>query len=93
MLIVFILSNTFSLQFSALKNPSMYPVKDAYRATNHRDEYAQMTVWLERREKILRHESYLISKLARPGSDQTFSRPVRYGPSGLSGLVGGDPTG
>lgn len=33
--------------------------KDAYRATNHRDEYAQMTVWLERREKVLRHESYL----------------------------------
>ena len=33
--------------------------KDAYRATNHRDEYAQMTVWLERKEKVLRHESYL----------------------------------
>jgi hypothetical protein len=33
--------------------------KDAYRATNHRDEYAQMTVWLERKEKILQHESYL----------------------------------
>ena len=33
--------------------------KDAYRATNHRDEYAQMTVWLERKEKILRHENYL----------------------------------
>ena len=33
--------------------------KDAYRATNHRDEYLQMTVWLERREKVIRHESYL----------------------------------
>lgn len=33
--------------------------KDTYRATNHRDEYAQMTVWLERREKVLRHEKYL----------------------------------
>ncbi|KAF9789138.1 hypothetical protein BJ322DRAFT_1105021 [Thelephora terrestris] len=33
--------------------------KDAYRATNHRDEYAQMTAWLQRKEKILRHESYL----------------------------------
>ena len=33
--------------------------KDAYRATNHRDEYAQMTVWLERKEKVIRHESYL----------------------------------
>ena len=33
--------------------------KDAYRATNHRDEYSQMTVWLERKEKILQHQSYL----------------------------------
>ena len=33
--------------------------KDAYRATNHRNEYAQMTVWLERKEKVLRHQSYL----------------------------------
>jgi hypothetical protein len=33
--------------------------KDAYRATNHRDEYGQMTVWLERKEKILQHQSYL----------------------------------
>lgn len=33
--------------------------KDAYRATNHRDEYAQMTIWLERMEKVHRHHSYL----------------------------------
>jgi len=33
--------------------------KDAYRATNHRNEYAQMTIWLERKEKILRHQTYL----------------------------------
>jgi hypothetical protein len=30
--------------------------KDAYRATNHVDEYTQMTRWLERREKIYRHD-------------------------------------
>ncbi|KAI9449055.1 hypothetical protein BJY52DRAFT_1127054 [Lactarius psammicola] len=29
--------------------------KDAYRATNRKDEYAQMTAWLERREKIQIH--------------------------------------
>ena len=29
--------------------------KDAYRATNHKDEYAQMTVWLERCEKVQQH--------------------------------------
>ncbi|KAJ3711002.1 hypothetical protein C8R42DRAFT_596503, partial [Lentinula raphanica] len=33
--------------------------KDAYRASNHKDEYAQMTRWLERREKINHHTNYL----------------------------------
>ena len=33
--------------------------KDAYRATNRKNELAQMTVWLERKEKILRHEKYI----------------------------------
>ncbi|KAJ3978576.1 hypothetical protein F5890DRAFT_1384751, partial [Lentinula detonsa] len=33
--------------------------KDAYHATNHKDEYPQMTLWLERKEKVMRHVSYL----------------------------------
>ncbi|THV04071.1 hypothetical protein K435DRAFT_650090 [Dendrothele bispora CBS 962.96] len=33
--------------------------KDAYRATNKKDEYSQMTKWLERKEKVMRHESYI----------------------------------
>ncbi|KAI0631297.1 hypothetical protein C8Q77DRAFT_1062323 [Trametes polyzona] len=33
--------------------------KDAYRATNCRDELPQMTTWLERREKVLRHHAYV----------------------------------
>jgi hypothetical protein len=33
--------------------------KDAYGATNHKDEFSQMTVWLERKEKILRHRQYV----------------------------------
>lgn len=33
--------------------------KDAYDATNHKDELIQMTVWLERKEKILRHEKHI----------------------------------
>lgn len=33
--------------------------KDAYRATNHKDEYSQMTIWLERREKIFRHQLFI----------------------------------
>lgn len=38
--------------------------KDAYRATNHKDEYSQMTLWLERREKILQHANYVHWRLA-----------------------------
>ena len=33
--------------------------KDAYAATNHKDEYIQMTSWLDRRERVLRHEQYI----------------------------------
>jgi hypothetical protein len=33
--------------------------KDTYHATNFKDEYPQMTAWLERREKILRHDKFL----------------------------------
>ncbi|KAG1869332.1 hypothetical protein DFJ58DRAFT_723179 [Suillus subalutaceus] len=44
--------------------------KDAYRSTNYKNEFAQMTTWLEQREKILRHEKYiqwrLIGNDARP---------------------------
>lgn len=38
--------------------------KDAYRATNHKDEYSQMTIWLERKEKIHRHEKYILWRLS-----------------------------
>ncbi|KDQ31338.1 hypothetical protein PLEOSDRAFT_1102313 [Pleurotus ostreatus PC15] len=33
--------------------------KDAYAATNHKDEFPQMTAWLERREKVLFHEKFI----------------------------------
>ncbi|KAI0040396.1 hypothetical protein FA95DRAFT_1502921 [Auriscalpium vulgare] len=33
--------------------------KDAYRSTNHKDVYPQMTRWLVRREQILRHGNYV----------------------------------
>ncbi|KAE9397784.1 hypothetical protein BT96DRAFT_1034641 [Gymnopus androsaceus JB14] len=33
--------------------------KDAYHATNSKDEYPQMTIWLEHKEKVLRHDCYL----------------------------------
>ncbi|KAF7792382.1 hypothetical protein EIP86_003419 [Pleurotus ostreatoroseus] len=37
-------------------------VKDAYRATNHKDEYDQMTLYMERKEKMLRHEQYIAQR-------------------------------
>ncbi|THU83771.1 hypothetical protein K435DRAFT_688905 [Dendrothele bispora CBS 962.96] len=37
--------------------------KDAYRASNRKDEYVQMTKWLERREKILHHTNYLVWRI------------------------------
>ncbi|KAJ7100980.1 hypothetical protein B0H15DRAFT_770315 [Mycena belliarum] len=33
--------------------------KDAYRSTNHKDEFPQMTLWLERKEKIFRHDQFI----------------------------------
>jgi hypothetical protein len=33
--------------------------KDAYRATNHKDEYSQMTIWLEHQEKIEQHHEFI----------------------------------
>jgi len=38
--------------------------KDAYRATNHKDEYTQMTPWLERCEKMLWHSNFIQWRLA-----------------------------
>ncbi|KAM6489937.1 hypothetical protein JOM56_014516 [Amanita muscaria] len=53
--------------------------KDAYAATNHKDEYEQMTVWLHRREKVLRHGQYVRWRLA--GSP--MPEPVQWIPPGL----------
>ena len=33
--------------------------KDAYRSTNRKNEYMQMTTWLEHRERVKRHEAHL----------------------------------
>lgn len=53
--------------------------KDAYRATNHKDEYAQMTIWLERKEKILRHDNYISWRLS-PHSTRITSAPPTLHP-------------
>jgi Plavaka transposase len=33
--------------------------KHAFAATNYKDEFTQMTIWLERKEKVHRHEQYI----------------------------------
>ncbi|KAH9846211.1 hypothetical protein C2E23DRAFT_602675 [Lenzites betulinus] len=50
--------------------------KEAYRASNHKDEFAQMTVWLQRKEKILRHEKYVQWRLVHsPSPGPVSSHP------------------
>ncbi|KAG9316931.1 hypothetical protein JVU11DRAFT_3012 [Chiua virens] len=56
--------------------------KDAYRATNHKDEFPQMTLWLERKEKVQRHETYIAWILGgRPSPKSTL--PAALNRSGL----------
>ncbi|EIW56974.1 uncharacterized protein TRAVEDRAFT_170977 [Trametes versicolor FP-101664 SS1] len=50
--------------------------KDAYRATNHKDEFPQMTTWLERREKILRHDAYVKWRLKRLATVRSVPAPL-----------------
>lgn len=38
--------------------------KDAWRATNHKDEYIQMTRWMERQEQIYHHGRFVHWRLA-----------------------------
>ncbi|KAF8998031.1 hypothetical protein BDQ17DRAFT_1391788 [Cyathus striatus] len=50
--------------------------KNAYRATNHKDEFAQMTTWLSRKEKIHRHEQYITWRLTGcPQVDKKIWQP------------------
>ncbi|KAI0673079.1 hypothetical protein C8Q78DRAFT_970055 [Trametes maxima] len=49
--------------------------KEAYRATNHKNEYPQMTLWLERREKILRHEVFIRWPLHGPHTPDSRTVP------------------
>jgi hypothetical protein len=50
--------------------------KDAYRATNHCDEYPQMVAWLERREKIQRHAKFIQSRLVMVSQHNTTTTQV-----------------
>ena len=50
--------------------------KDAYRATNHKDEYAQMTSWLQRREKMQRHALFVQWRLSGHPVISTLKPPT-----------------
>jgi hypothetical protein len=58
--------------------------KDAYRATNSKDEYPQMTAWLDRRERVLLHEKFINRRITKcPNSDSSLysqSRAPRLPP-------------
>jgi len=57
--------------------------KDAYRATNRKDEYTQMTAWLERREKVRTHMAFVEwrqqSHLTSPPTFTTSIGPLQVG--------------
>jgi len=55
--------------------------KDTYAATNHKDEYVQMTLWLECKEKIFQHHQYVQWWLK--GSPAPAPEPVEWTPPGL----------
>jgi len=38
--------------------------KDAYKSTNFKDEFTQMTLWLERKEKVFRHGAFIAWQLS-----------------------------
>ncbi|KAJ3007938.1 hypothetical protein NUW54_g3348 [Trametes sanguinea] len=68
--------------------------KEAYRASNRKDEFAQMTRWLERKEKILHHQKYVewcLRQVQSPALSMPQSRVQAEGSSLPS--TGSDPTG
>ena len=50
-------------------------VKDAYHATNRKEEMSQMTLWLERKEKVFRHESFMAWRLNGSPSPAHWEAP------------------
>ncbi|THU96311.1 hypothetical protein K435DRAFT_664760 [Dendrothele bispora CBS 962.96] len=52
--------------------------KDAYRASNHKDEYTQMTRWLERREKMMSHTKYIAWRLGESNTGTAASLGQRF---------------
>jgi len=45
--------------------------KDAYASTNFKDEFPQMTLWLDQKERVMQHKKYLCRRL-----DTSFNTPL-----------------
>ncbi|KIY46435.1 hypothetical protein FISHEDRAFT_75626 [Fistulina hepatica ATCC 64428] len=59
--------------------------KDAYCATNKKDEYSQMAIWLERREKIFRHMSFIAKRDAYEAAQREHEEQEnKYGSVGAT---------
>ncbi|KIK00485.1 hypothetical protein K443DRAFT_122789 [Laccaria amethystina LaAM-08-1] len=50
--------------------------KDAYHSTNSKDEYPQMTLWLDCHERILLHDKYLRWRLSTVALDNSGDQPL-----------------
>ena len=50
--------------------------KNSYAATNHKDEYEQMTSWLDRNERVLRHEQYIQWRRGGTGAPTRVDREL-----------------
>lgn len=65
--------------------------KSAYRATNRKDEYPQMTLWYLRREQILAHRTYVCWRLADRPSTKNLARAPLPGMSKLRKNIASAP--
>ncbi|KAM6489460.1 hypothetical protein JOM56_015093 [Amanita muscaria] len=77
LIILFGTTDNFNTQYTERLHIDF--AKEAYAATNHKDEFEQMTVWLNRKEKVLRHAQYVQWRLA--GSP--LPEPINWIPPGL----------
>ncbi|KAI0759461.1 hypothetical protein BD413DRAFT_722365 [Trametes elegans] len=55
--------------------------KEAYRASNHKDEFAQMTLWLERKERVERHDKFISWPVSQPVASETVTHAASLLPS------------
>ena len=52
--------------------------KDAYRSTNRKNEFMQMTTWVERRERVQQHEAHVARQ--QPSEEHETHPTVSFGP-------------